>query len=384
MPTFFTEVFDKPSSVGPLGLLVLDGAKEMGKMVDKYLVNWYNRDLTKRKIEFAKKDTFILSSSFPRFTTGDGKAMINDSVRGMDLYIMVDTGNYSCTYNMLGSPNRMSPDDHYADLKRAISAAGGKAERITVVMPILYGGRQHRRNSRESLDCAQMLQELYAMGVSEIITFDAHDPRVQNAVPLMGFDNFFANYQILKALRNEFPEQNFDKENFMIVSPDEGAMQRNIYYASVLGVDLGMFYKRRDYTTIVNGRNPIISHDYIGTSVAGKDILVADDIIATGDSMLRLCKHLKADGANKIFLNATFPIFTEGKDKFQQAYEEGLFTAVLGTNLTYTSPEVKACKWYIEADLSKYIAYIIAYCNQNKSVADLLSSSERIHDLMKK
>ena len=384
MPTFFTEVFDKPSSVGPLGLLVLDGAKEMGHLVDKYLVNWYNRDLAKQNANFTKKETFILSSSFPRFTTGDGKAMINDSVRGMDLFILVDTGNYSCTYNMLGSPNRMSPDDHYADLKRAISAAGGKAERITVVMPILYGGRQHRRNSRESLDCAQMLQELYAMGVNEIVTFDAHDPRVQNAVPLMGFDNFFANYQILKALRNHFPDQEFDKDSFMIVSPDEGAMNRNIYYASILGVDLGMFYKRRDYTTIVNGRNPIISHDYIGTSVNGKDILVADDIIATGDSMLKLCKHLKADGARKIFLNATFPIFTEGKEKFQKAYEEGLFTAVLGTNLTYTNPDIRKSEWYIEADLSKYLAYIIAYCNQNKSVADLLSSSDRIHELMKK
>ena len=385
MPTFFTEVFDKPSSVGPLGLLVLDGAKDMGKLVDKYLVNWYNRDLAKHNVaNFVKRDTFILSSSFPRFTTGDGKAMINDSVRGMDLYILVDTGNYNVKYNMLGSPNRMSPDDHYADLKRAISAAGGKAERITVVMPILYGGRQHRRNSRESLDCAQMLQELYSMGVSEIITFDAHDPRVQNAVPLMGFDNFFATYQILKALRNRFPDEDITKENFMIVSPDEGAMNRNIYYASVLGLDLGMFYKRRDYTTVVNGRNPIVSHDYIGTSVNGKDIFVADDIIATGDSMLRLCRHLKEDGARRIFLNATFAIFTEGKEKFQKAYEEGLFTAVLSTNLTYTSPEVKACEWFIEADLSKYIAYIIAYCNQNKSVADLLSSSERIHELMKK
>ena len=384
MPTFFTEVFDKPSSAGPLGLIVLDGAKEMGKLVDRYLVNWYNRDLMKYNIEFTKKDTFILSSSFPRFTTGDGKAMINESVRGLDLFILVDPGNYSVTYNMLGTTNRMSPDDHYADLKRVISAAGGKAERITVVMPILYGGRQHRRNARESLDCAQMLQELYGMGVSEIITFDAHDPRVQNAVPLMGFDNFFANYQILKALRTHFPEEEFTKENFMIVSPDEGAMNRNIYYASLLGVDLGMFYKRRDYTTVVNGRNPIVSHDYIGTSVAGKDVLVADDIIATGDSMLRLCRHLKEEGAQKIFLNATFCIFTEGKEKFQKAYEEGIFTAVLGTNLTYTSPDVKACEWYIEADVSKYLAYIIAYCNQNKSVADLLSSTERINALLSK
>ncbi len=384
MPTFFTEVFNEPSSVGPLGLIVLDGAQKLGALVDRYLVNWYNRDISKKHQDFVKKETFILGSYFPRFTTGDGKGVISDSVRGHDLYIIVDVGNYSCHYNMFGHENWMSPDDHYADLKRAISAVGGKAARITVVMPILYGGRQHRRNARESLDCAQMLQELYSMGVSELITFDAHDPRVQNAVPLMGFDNFFASYQVLKALRNKFPELEFDKDNFMIVAPDEGAMNRNIFFASVLGVDLGMFYKRRDYKTIVNGRNPIVSHDYIGSSVNGKNILVADDIIATGDSMLRLCRHLKDEGANKIFLNATFALFTEGKEKFQKAYEEGLFDAVLSTNLTYTSPDIIEANWFVEADLSKYVANIIAYCNQNKSVADLLNSSERIHDLLKK
>ena len=383
MPTFFTEVFDEPTPVAPLGLIVMEGARELGKKVDNFLVNWYNRDLSKHNRNFVKKDTFILDSHCPRFTTGDGKGMINDSVRGRDLYIITDVGNYSCKYNMFGNTNCMSPDDHYADLKRLISACGGKAERITVVMPMLYGGRQHRRNSRESLDCAQMLQELYGMGVKEVITFDAHDPRVQNAVPLMGFDNFFATYQILKALRHRFPDLKLDKEDFMIVSPDEGAMNRNIYYASVLGVDLGMFYKRRDYTTIINGRNPIVNHEYIGSSVKGKNVFVADDIIATGDSMLRHCRHLKSDGAKNIFLNATFALFTEGKDKFQTAYEEGLFTAVLSTNLTYVNPEVQATEWFIEADLSKYVSYIIAYCNQNKSVADLLSSSERINELLK-
>ncbi len=384
MPTFFTEIFDEPTPVAPLGLIVMEGARELGKKIDSYLVNWYNRDLSKHNQNFTRRDTFIIDTHCPRFTTGDGKGMINDSVRGRDLYILTDVGNYSCKYNMYGHMNCMSPDDHFADLKRVISAAGGKAERITVVMPILYGGRQHRRNSRESLDCAQMLQELYDMGVKEVVTFDAHDPRVQNAVPLMGFDNFFATYQILKALRSEYPDLELTKDKFMIVSPDEGAMNRNIYYASVLGVDLGMFYKRRDYTTVVNGRNPIVAHEYIGSSVQGKDVFVADDIIATGDSMLRLCRHLKADGARNIFLNATFALFTEGKDKFQTAYEEGLFTAVLGTNLTYLNPEVKAAEWFIEADLSKYVAYIIAYCNQNKSVADLLSSSERINELLKK
>ncbi len=384
MPTFFTEVFDVPSAVAPLGLIILEGAKDLGNKIDNYLVNWYNRDLSKRKADFIKKDTFILDSDCPRFTTGDGKAVIKDSVRGRDLYIVVDVGNYHCTYNMIGGANHMSPDDHYADLKRIIGAAGGKAERITVVMPLLYGGRQHKRTSRESLDCAQMLQELYAMGVKEIITFDAHDPRVQNAVPLMGFDNFFPTYQILKALTKHFPNLELTKDKFMAVSPDEGAVDRNIYFASVLGVDMGMFYKRRDYSTIVNGRNPIVAHEYIGSSVKGKNIIVADDIIATGDSMLKLCTHLKKNGAKNIFLNATFALFTEGTDKFQQAYEDGLFTAVLSTNLTYTNPSLKTREWYIEADLSKYISYIIAYCNQNKSVADLLSSSERINALLKK
>lgn len=358
MPTFFTEVFDEPTPVAPLGLIVMESARELGKAIDNYLVNWYNRDLAKHNREFTKKDTFIIDSVCPRFTTGDGKGMINGSVRGRDLYIITDVGNYSCKYSMYGNENCMSPDDHYADLKRIISAVGGKAERITVVMPILYGGRQHRRNARESLDCAQMLQELYSMGVKEVVTFDAHDPRVMNAVPLMGFDNFFATYQILKALHHKYPNLNLDKEHFMIVSPDEGAMNRNIYYASVLGVDLGMFYKRRDYTTIVNGRNPIVAHEYIGASVKDKDVFVADDIIATGDSMLRLCRHLKADGARNIFLNATFALFTEGKEKFQKAYEEGLFTAVLSTNLTYTCPCVKEAEWFIEADLSKYVSYI--------------------------
>jgi ribose-phosphate pyrophosphokinase len=384
MPTFFTEVFDEPSAVAPLGIIVLDGAKDLGNKVDNYLVNWYNRDLSKRKADFIKKDTFILDSECPRFTTGDGKGVIKDSVRGRDLYIIVDVGNYHCTYNMIGGTNHMSPDDHYADLKRIIGAAGGKAERITVIMPILYGGRQHKRNARESLDCAQMLQELYSMGVSEIVTFDAHDPRVQNAVPLMGFDNFFPTYQILKALRNKFPDLELTKDSFMAVSPDEGAVNRNIYYASVMEVDLGMFYKRRDYSTVVNGRNPIVSHEYIGSSVKGKNIIVADDIIATGDSMLKLCSHLKKDGAQNIFLNATFALFTEGTEKFQKAYEEGLFTAVLSTNLTYSNPSLKTREWYIEADLSKYISYIVAYCNQNKSVADLLSSAERINELLKK
>lgn len=382
MPTFFNTVFEDASPVAPLGLVVLEGAKSLGKLVDGYLVDWYNKDIGKKNAKF-RRDTFIIDSACPRFTTGDGKGMINETVRGTDLYFIVDVGNYDCKYNMLGQSNSMSPDDHFADLKRLISAAGGKPERITVIMPMLYGGRQHRRNSRESLDCAQMLQELYNMGVKDIITFDAHDPRVQNAVPLMGFDNFYPTYQVMKALTRHYDDLAFDKDDFMIVSPDEGAMNRNIFYASVLGLDLGMFYKRRDYATVVNGRNPIVAHEYIGVSPCNKDIIVADDIIATGDSMLRLCRELKEMGAKRIFLTATYALLTEGLDKFQAAYDEGLFNAVISTNLTYVREEIKNSEWYIEADLSKYIAYIIASCNQNRSVSTLLSSSERIGELLR-
>ena len=383
MPTFFTEVFEDASPVAPLGLIVLKGAEDLGRKIDNYLVEWYNRDVGNKNPKFKKK-SFIIDNHCPRFTTGDAKGIIEDSVRGFDIYILVDVGNYNCTYPMFGRTNCMSPDDHYADLKRIISAAGGKAERITVIMPLLYGGRQHRRNSRESLDGAQMLQELYAMGVKDIITFDAHDPRIQNSVPLMGFDNFFPTYQIMKALLMQYPNLELNDEHFMIVSPDEGAMNRNIYYASILGVDLGMFYKRRDYTTIVNGRNPIVAHEYIGTKVKGKDILVADDIIATGDSVLRLCRELKEKGCQKIFLTATYGLFTEGFEKFDKAYEEGLFTAVISTNLTYNSPDLLNRSWFICADLSKFISYIISSCNQSKSVSPLLNSADRIHELLGK
>ncbi|MBR6751383.1 MAG: ribose-phosphate pyrophosphokinase [Clostridia bacterium] len=383
MPTFFTQVFENASPVAPLGLIVHESARELGKKIDDYLVYWYNRDVGNKNVKF-KKDTFIIDSACPRFTTGDGKGIVNDSVRGVDIYIIIDVGNYNCKYNLFGRENCMSPDDHFADLKRLISALGGKAERITVIMPMLYGGRQHRRNSRESLDCAQMLQELYAMGVKDIVTFDAHDPRVQNAVPLMGFDNFFATYQIMKALVAKYPDLSFDSKDFMIVSPDEGAMNRNIYYASVLGVDLGMFYKRRDYTQIINGRNPIVAHEYIGVDVKGKDILVADDIIATGDSVLRLCRELKEKGCGKIFLTATYTLFTEGLAKFDAAYKEGLFTSVIGTNLTYINEDLKDREWFLCADCSKYISYIISSCNQNKSVSPLLACADRIHELLAK
>ena len=384
MTQFFDSVFYFDDLKKPdLALIATEGAKELGKRVDAFLVDMYNNEAKLHNID-TSVNTFLIDNKCPRFTTGDGKGIINESVRGRDLFILCDVGNYSIEYNMFGTPNRMSPDDHYADLKRIISANAGKARRMTVIMPILYGGRQHRRNSRESLDCAQMLRELETMGVSDIITFDAHDPRVQNAVPELGFDNFLATYQILKALLNRYPELDFDKEHFMVVSPDEGAMSRNIYYSSVLGIDLGMFYKRRDYSTIVNGRNPIVSHEYIGNDVKGKDIFVADDIIATGDSVLHLCKELKAKGCRNIFLAATFALFTEGTEKFTKAHEEGLFTAVLSTDLTYNPEKLLACDWFIKADMAKFIAYIVAACNQNNSVSALLDPHDKIQELFNK
>ena len=374
MRPFFESIFNFDKDTSNMAIIALAGAKDLGDKIDYYLVNWYNQEAKAQGKKF-KKDTFLVKNVCPRFTTGDGKGLVMETVRGKDLYILCD---------MLGFKNHMSPDDHYADLKRIIAAAGGKAKSITVVMPSLYGGRQHRRNARESLDCAQMLQELVSMGVSEIITFDAHDPRVQNAVPLMGFDNFLPTYQILKAMLRSYPDLDMNKERFMIVSPDEGAMSRNIYYASVLGTDLGMFYKRRDYANVVNGRNPIVAHEYIGNDVRGKDIFVADDIIATGDSMLKLCVELKERGCGKIFLSATYALFTEGVQKFEDAYNQGLFTAVLSTNLTYCPAELLQKKWFIQADMSKFMAYIISACDQNKSLSELLDPHDKIHELIEK
>lgn len=378
-----TAVFENTLSYehcsAPLAIIALPGAAELTKMIDKRLVELFKQSNT----NYISRDSFVIETSYPRFTTGDGKALISETVRGKDLYIVCDVGNHGITYNLLGKEVPITPDEHFADLKRVISAANGKPNRITVVMPLLYGGRQHKRSGRESLDCAVMLQELQNMGVRDLITFDAHDPRVQNAVPLMGFDNYMPNYQILKALTRRFPDVKLD-QNMMVVSPDEGAMARNIFYASVLGVDLGMFYKRRDYTQVVNGRNPIVAHEYIGSPVMGMDIFVADDLIATGDSSLKLAIELKEKGADKIFLSATFPLFTEGVERFNKAYEEGLFEAVISTNLTYRIPELKDAPWYVESDLSKYIAYIIAACNFNESVGKLLDPFVKVKELLSK
>lgn len=380
MSSFYDISFDEYQTHPSLGIIALEGAKAFATQVDKYLVQWFNNEAQKHGLP--QKETFLVGCECPRFSSGDGKALIKDSVRGMDVYIMCDVGNYSIRYSMFGESCPMSPDDHYADLVRTISALGGKAARISVVMPVLYGGRQHRRASRESLDCAMMLRELERLGVREVITFDAHDPRVQNATPLMGFDNFMPPYQVMKALLRRFPALNMDKEHFMVISPDEGAMGRNIYYASILGVDLGMFYKRRDYSTIISGRNPIVAHEYIGSSVEGKDVFIADDIIATGESLISLAQHLKAQGAGRIFLCATFALFTEGIEKFDKAYGEGLFDAVVSTNLTYVNPDALTRPWFVQANMSKFVAYILAACNQDNSVSRLLDPHDKIRELI--
>ena len=328
MSSFGGNLFSSEISAAPIGIIAMNSITELGAKINNYLVDW-------SKAAGYEDDNFLIEAECPRFSSGDGKGLIKSTVRGKDLFIIVDVGNYNVKYNYFGMENAMSPDDHFQDLKRIIQAASGKANRINVIMPILYGGRQHRRSYRESLDCACALQELEAMGVSNIVTFDAHDPRVQNAVPLMGFDNVMPTYQVLKCLLRDIKDIDLTKDKFMVVSPDEGALNRNMYYASVLGVDMGMFYKRRDYSTIVNGRNPIVAHEYLGNPVEGKDIFVADDIISSGESMLDLAYNLKKKKANRIFTYATYTIFTNGLEKFDKAYEDGIISGVLGTNLTY-------------------------------------------------
>ena len=369
------QLFHTGNSFDKLGLIVLPGSEALGAMIDKWLVQWAAMGPEAR-------DTFIIPAECPRFQSGDAKGMLHESVRGMDIYIMADLYNYSMTYKLFGMENHMSPDDHFANLKRIIQAISGKASTMTVIMPQLYGGRQHRRAGRESLDCAYALQELHAMGVKNIVTFDAHDDRLQNAVPLMGFDNLMPHYQVLKALFKKFPDIDTRKENFMIVSPDEGAMRRNMYYSSVLGVNLGMFYKQRDYSRLVNGRNPIVKHEYLGESVEGKSILVADDIIASGDSMLDIAKYMKAHGAKQFFASATYALFTSGFESFDKAYAEGLITGVLGTNLTYVNPELREKPWFIEVNCAKYIAYIIASINHGVSISTILDPHDRIVKLL--
>lgn len=369
----------KHNQTAPVGLIAMAGAQEMGEKVNARLQTLYTRIGT--DLQTGEK-SFLIDTKCPRFQNGDAKGIINQSIRGMDIYILADVGNYNCTYKMFDQIVPMSPDDHYADIKRIIQAMSGKAHRITVIMPNMYGARQHRRTYRESLDCAVALQELQAMGVDSVITFDAHDPRVQNAVPLMGFDNLMPSYQVLKALIAARPDIKLEKDSFMVVSPDEGAISRNSFYASELGVDLGMYYKRRDYSKIVDGHNPIVAHEFLGNDIEGKDIFVYDDMIASGESMLDLAYDLKKRGARRLFAGCTYPLFTKGVEKFNKAYEEGVISAVVSTNLTYRRPELKDTPWFVEADLSKYIAYFIAAMNHDISVNALLDPHQKLQTLI--
>lgn len=376
--------------IGRLGLIPLNSSAALGKKVDDYLVSWRKG----RGNEFAEKyvaayegyerDSYIIQSQVPRFGSGEAKGIINESVRGDDIYILLDVCNYSLTYSLCGYTNHMSPDDHFQDLKRVIAAIGGKARRINVIMPFLYESRQHKRSGRESLDCALGLQELTAMGVENIITFDAHDPRVQNAIPLHGFETIQPAYQFIKNILRNAPDMKLDKDHLMVISPDEGGMSRAVFFSNVLGLDMGMFYKRRDYTTIVDGRNPIVAHEFLGSSVEGKDVIILDDMISSGDSILDVARQLKMRKAKRIYAAATFGLFTNGMEKFDQAYEEGLISGILTTNLIYQTPELLSRPYYINCDMSKYIALVIDTLNHDASISSILDPSERIQHVVEK
>ena len=374
--------------VGPLGLIPLKSCEDLGKKVDAWLVEWRKERESEHKttIAFAgyQKDSYIIGAKTPRFGSGEAKGELTESVRGDDLYIMVDVCNYNMTYTMNGLKNHMSPDDHYQDLKRVIAAVGGKGRRINVIMPFLYESRQHKRTGRESLDCAMALRELVDMGVENIITFDAHDPRVQNAIPLKGFETVQPIYQFIKYLLKNEKELEIDSDHMMVISPDEGGMGRAVFFANVLGLDLGMFYKRRDYTKIINGRNPIVAHEFLGASVEGKDVIIVDDMISSGESMLDTAKELKRMKARKVFICTTFGLFTGGLKKFDEYYENGIIDRVLTTNLVYQTPELLSKPYYINVDMSKYIALIIDNLNHDASLSDLLNPKGRINRLLAK
>ncbi len=374
--------------VGSLGIIPLPSCRELGRKVDGYLVQWRRESANEHKNTIAfqgyERDSYLVSTKVPRFGSGEAKGIVQESVRGRDLYLMVDVCNYSLTYRLYGKENHMSPDDHYQDLKRIIAACAGKARRITVIMPFLYESRQHKRSTRESLDCALALKELVRMGVDNILTFDAHDPRVQNAIPLHGFETVQPSYQFIKALLGNVPDIQVDSDHLMVVSPDEGGMSRAIYIANVLGVDMGMFYKRRDYTRVENGRNPIVAHEFLGSNVEGKDIIVIDDMISSGESMIDVAGKLKELRAGRIFLYSTFGLFTNGMEKFDRAFEEGIFYRLLTTNLVYQTPELLARPYYISCEMSKYIALLIDTLNHDASISDLLDPYERIHRLLER
>lgn len=372
--------------VGPLGIIAMPGCEALCDKIDKYLVKWRANQASEHQQNIAfygyQRDTYKVNVSLPRFGSGEAKGVVNESVRGFDLYIITDVFNYSCTYNMYGMEVPMSPDDHYADLKRVISAISGKAKRITILMPMLYEGRQHKRSSRESLDCALALQELVNLGVDNIMTFDAHDKRVQNAIPNGSFENIMPTYQMIKSLVNSVEDLHVDKDHLMVISPDEGALHRCIYFATQLGVNLGMFYKRRDYTRVVNGRNPIVEHQYLGDSVEGKDIIIVDDMISSGESMLEVCSKLKALKAGRIFVCTTFGLFCNGLEVFDEAYKNGTFYRVFTTNGVYQTPELLSRDWYESVDLSKYTAYFLDTLNHDMSVSSLLDCSDKIEKIL--
>ena len=374
--------------VGSLGIISLPGCKPLGEKVDQYLVKWRAERESEHKESLAfagyQRESYLLDAKVPRFGSGEAKGQILESVRGTDLYLLVDVLNYSMTYSLCGNENHMSPDDHYQDLKRIIAAVGGKARRITVIMPFLYESRQHKRTSRESLDCALALQELVSMGVDNIITFDAHDPRVQNAIPLHGFETVQPAYQFIKGLLRNVKDLQLDSSHMMVISPDEGGMGRAVFFANVLGLDLGMFYKRRDYTKIINGRNPIVAHEFLGASVEGKDVIIVDDMISSGESMLDTAKELKRMKARKVFICTTFGLFTGGLKKFDEYYENGIIDRVLTTNLIYQTPELLSKPYYINVDMSKYIALIIDNLNHDASLSELLNPTGRINRVLAK
>ncbi len=374
--------------VGALGIIALTGCEEMGQKVNDYIVKWRKEDghVFKDDVVFTgyEKDNYLIHAATPRFGSGEAKGVLSESIRGKDIYLMVDVCNYSLTYSLNGQINHMSPDDHFQNLKRIIAAIGGKARRVNVIMPFLYESRQHKRSSRESLDCALALQELVKMGVDNIITFDAHDPRVQNAIPLSGFETVRPTYQFVKGLLRTVKDLKIASDHMMAISPDEGATGRAIYLANVLGLNMGMFYKRRDYTRIVDGRNPIVAHEFLGDSVEGKDVIILDDMISSGDSMIDVAKQLKERKANRIFAAATFGLFTNGLEKFDKAYEEGIINNILTTNLIYQTPELLSRPYYINCDMSKYIALLIDTLNHDDSISSILSPSERIQHVVNK
>ena len=374
--------------VGPLGLIPLKSCAELGEKVNRHLVEWRRERESEHKSTIAftgyQRDNYIIDAQTPRFGSGEAKGTIEESIRGDDLYFMVDVCNYSLTYSLCGMVNHMSPDDHFQDLKRVIAAAAGKARRINVIMPFLYEGRQHKRSGRESLDCATALQELVSMGVENIITFDAHDPRVQNAIPLKGFETVQPIYQFIKSLLKVEKDLQIDSDHMMVVSPDEGGMKRAIFFANVLGLDMGMFYKRRDYTQIVNGRNPIVAHEFLGSDIEGKDVVVIDDMISSGESMLDVAKELKMRKARKVFIFATFGLFTNGFSKFDEYYQNGLIDRIFTTNLVYQTPELLTKPYYTSVDMSKYIALMIDTLNHDGSISSILNPSARIQNVVEK